>query len=258
VTAENFYDEIERQRRLIVEGLRPWDMTREVHKEAVATIGEAIIEKLKSADRSQLRQTVKLLMKSADVRDVQAYAANTDLETLFAQRGWSGSLNPDPATPAISITFANVALQKTSEYMHPAMDFEVSPAVNGRRTVRLIINLDNTGPLDEDPLYSGLQKWWIQVALPADFQRISSSLAPQPDPAAPNGGSYMVAVTPTEAKQMIVAFSMPADATFLLRRQPGLSTSTVQVDVPGCGGSLSTSLTSDQRITPSSLCLPPN
>jgi hypothetical protein len=256
VTADNVYDEIERQRRLIVEGIRPWDMSREVHKEAVATIGEAIIENLKHANRGQLVEAVKLLKQSADVRDIQMYAADPNLQAVFSERRWTGSLNPDPSTPSVAITFANVALQKTSENMHPGLDFEIGPAENGRRTVSLTINVDNTGPLNEDPLYSSRQVWWIQVALPPDFTRLSSSLPRQPDPDAPNGGSYVVTVDPTEARQMTVTFSMPAGASFLLRRQPGLSTAAVQVDLPTCHGSLSSSLTRDQLITPTALCRP--
>ena len=256
VTAENVYDEIERQRRLIVEGIRPWDKSREVHKEAVATIGEAIIEHLKDADRGQLVEAVKLLQHSADVRDIQAYAADPNLQAVLSERRWSGSLNPDPSTPAVAITFANVALQKTSENVQPSLDFEVGPADNGRRAVSLTINVDNTGPLYEDPLYSSRQEWWIQVALPPGFTWLSASLPRQPDPDAPNGGSYVIAVDPTEAKQMTVSFSMPEGAAFLLRRQPGLSTADVQVDLPACQGSLSASLTHDQVITPAALCRP--
>ncbi|HEX7103569.1 MAG TPA: DUF4012 domain-containing protein [Nitrolancea sp.] len=256
VTADNVYDEIERQRRLIVEGIRPWDKSREVHKEAVATIGEAIIENLKHADRGQMVEAVKLLKRSADIRDIQAYAANPNLQAFFSDRRWCGNLNPDPSTPAVAITFANVALQKTSENMHPSLDFEIGPAVNGRRTVSLTINVDNTGPLNEDPLYSSLQRWWIQVALPPNFTWLAASLPRQPDPAAPNGGSYVVEVDPTIAKQMTVTFSMPDGAAFLLRRQPGLSTAAVQIDLPGCHGNLSASLTRDQIITPALLCQP--
>jgi hypothetical protein len=256
VTADNVYDEIERQRRLIVDGIRPWDKSREVHKEAVATIGEAIIEDLKHADRGQLVEAVKLLKRSADIRDIQAYAADPNLQTFFSERRWTGGLNPDPATPAVGITFANVALQKTSENMHPALDFEIGPANNGRRTVTLTINVNNTGPLNEDPLYSSRQDWWIQIALPADFHWLSASLPRQPDPDAPNGGAYVITVEPTEAKQMTLTFSMPADEAFLLRRQPGLTTAAVQVDLPACQGSQSLSLTQDQIITPAALCRP--
>ncbi len=256
VTADNVYDEIERQRRLIVDGIRPWDKSREVHKEAVATIGEAIIENLKHADRGQMIEAVKLLKRSADIRDIQAYSADPNLQAFLNERHWTGSLNPDPATPAVAITFANVALQKTSENMHPSMDFEIGPAVSGRRAVSLTINVDNTGPLFDDPLYSSLQMWWIQVALPPEFTWLAASLPRQPDPAAPNGGSYVIAVEPTESKQLTVTFSMPADSAFLLRRQPGLSTAAVQVDLPTCHGSLSASLTRDQIIAPDALCQP--
>ncbi|HEX3722912.1 MAG TPA: hypothetical protein VHV31_08985, partial [Nitrolancea sp.] len=83
-----------------------------------------------------------------------------------------------------------------------------------------------------------------------------STLKQQPDPAAPNGGSYVVPVFPTQDQQMTVVFSMPENATFLLRRQPGLTTATVQVDVLGCGGSYNTSLTSDRAIDPAALCRP--
>ncbi|HVX29567.1 MAG TPA: DUF4012 domain-containing protein, partial [Nitrolancea sp.] len=256
VTADNVYDEIERQRRLIVDGLRPWDKTREVHKEAVATIGEAIIEDLKHADRGQMIEAVRLLTHSADIRDIQAYASDPSLQAFVRDRKWDGSLDPDPATPAVAITFANVALQKTSENMHPAYDFEIGPAENGRRTVSLTINVDNTGPLDDDPLYSSRQAWWIQIALPTGFNWLSASLPRQPDPDAPNGGSYVIDVEPTEAKQMTLTFSMPADASFLLRRQPGLHTAAVHVALPDCQGNQSIDLTGDQIISPSSLCRP--
>ena len=256
VTAANVYDEIERQRRLIVEGIKPWDTSRQVHKEAVASIGEAIIARMKTADRLKIMAAAKLLMHSADVRDIQAYAADPALESSLDRHRWTGRLDPDPRTPAVAITFANVALQKSSEFMHPSLDFAVSAASSGIRTVTLDIKVANTGPLGEDPLYSGYQDWWIQVALPGDYRLLSSSERAQPDPESPNGGSYAVGVNPQTVTEMTVVFEMPAGSQFLLRRQPGLTNATVAVVNAGCANSTQFTLTRDQTVDVSALCNP--
>jgi hypothetical protein len=255
VTADNVYDEIERQRRLIVEGIKPWDKSREVHKEAVADIGEAIVEQLKNANQQQMVDAAKLLMKSAGVRDIQAYASDPALESLIDQHGWSGRLDPQPGTPTLAITFANVALQKTSEFMHPSLRLSASAVSDGLRTVTMDITVDNTGPTGEDPLYSGFQNWWIQVGLPDGARRVSSNMYLQPDPEAPNGGSYVVGINPQQARTLRVVFTLPADEPFLIRRQPGLTTASVVVDAASCG-SQQFMLDRDRMVDLSGICRP--
>ncbi len=256
VTADNVYDEIERQRRLIVEGLKPWDKTREVHKEALADIGEAIAQRMKSADQQQLVQAAKLLATSADVRDLQAYASDPGLQAILDQRGWTGRLTPKPGTPTLAITFANVALQKSSEFMHPTMTLTSTQVVGNVRTVALDIAVDNTGPFGEDPLYSGYQDWWVQVGLPTGATRVSSSMDPQPDPEAPNGGSYAIGINPQQTRQVTVTFTLPADEPFLIRRQPGLTDAQVVIVDQACGQSTDLQLDRDHLVDLSATCAP--
>ncbi len=256
VTADNVYDEIERQRRLIVEGIKPWDKTRQVHKEALADIGEALLAAMKTANREQLVNAARLLVKSASVRDIQVYAADPKLEALADQHGWTGRIDPSPIAPTLAITFANVTLQKSSEFMHPSLHFTLSPVSSGRRTVTLDITIDNTGPMGEDPLYSGFQTWWIQVGLPAGSQRLSASLPAQPDPAAPNGGTYAVGVNPQEERTVTVVFSIADDTPFLLRRQPGVTNALVAIDDTTCGEHELFSLDRDHIVTLAGLCHP--
>ena len=254
--ADNVYDEIERQRRLIVEGLKPWDKTREVHKEALADIGEAIAQRMKSADQQQLVQAAKLLAASADVRDLQAYASDPNLQAILDQRGWTGRLTPKPGTPTLAITFANVALQKSSEFMHPTLTLTSTQVAGNVRTVTLQIAVDNTGPFGEDPLYSGYQDWWVQVGLPTGATRVSSSMDPQPDPEAPNGGSYAIGINPQQTRQVTVTFTLPADEPFLIRRQPGLTDARVIIVDQSCGQSTDFQLDRDRLVDLSATCAP--
>ena len=256
VSASNVYDEIERQRRLIVEGIKPWDKTREVHKEALADIGQAIAERMKSANQEQLVHAARLLKASADVRDIQAYASDPGLQTIIDQRGWSGRLQPEAGTSTLAVTFANVALQKTSEFMRPTLTLTSTSVQGNVRTVSLEIDVDNTGPFGQDPLYSGYQDWWLQVGLPTGATRISSSMDPQPDPEAPNGGSYAIGINPQQLRHVTVTFTLPANESFLIRRQPGLTDAQVVIVDQECGQSTDFQLDRDHLVDLSATCAP--
>jgi hypothetical protein len=218
ITPDNVYDEIERQRRLHREGIRP----TEEHKEALALIGEQIMEKLKIAPRGDLRTLGQSLRGEADRRDVQFYAANGTLQSWLAARSWTGSLAPDHGQPTLDLVLANVNNNKASDRLNPYVNLRVGPAEDGRRTVTVQLYLQNTGTNEEDPFYAGYQRWWVEATLPAGAGVTVAQPTPTPDPEAPSGGSYYVPVYPQQVGYVSITFTMPDTPTLLLRRPPGV------------------------------------
>jgi hypothetical protein len=230
ITPDNVYDEIERQRRLHREGIRP----TEEHKEALALIGELIMDKLKVAPRGDLRTLGQALRDEANRRDVQFYAANSVLQNWLTARAWTGSLSPDPGQPTLDLVLANVNNNKASDRLNPYVNLRLGPAVDGRRTVTMQLYLQNTGTNEEDAFYAGYQRWWVEATLPTGAGVTVAQPAPAPDPEAPSGGSYYVPVYPQQVGYMSITFTMPDTPTLLLRRQPGVVPLRIHLMQPGC------------------------
>lgn len=248
-TADNVTDEIERIRKLAVEGIVPRSLDDEPHKEVLALIGQGIIERLKAADRSQLLAVGKDLLHAANRRDVQLYDPEQRIEAAIDAHRWSGAIAPDPAKPTVALTFANVALGKSSPRMHPHMTVQVEPDASGRQLVTVSVELEHTGTNQENPVYAGFQRWWIAAHLPPGSALVTSSQAPEPDPESPNGGSYQIPLFPQQRVRLTLMFTMPASEQLVLRRQPGLYPETVVARVAGCDGEMSGTLTTDLTLS---------
>ncbi len=254
ITAENVHDEIERQRRLARDGQKSED----VHKQVVAIIGKNLIEQLKSGDRSMMLNMVKAIEQTAISRDLQVYSANPTVQSLIVQRRWAGQLVSDETEPTIAVTFANVAFGKSSELMYPSYTLTVGTSSGGTREAHLKITMQHTGSLKDDPFYSGFQRWWIDVTLPAGSRRTGSSLSDVSNPDEPNGGSYEVPLMPGSTESVTIDFVMPDSATLTVRRQPGLHTALVTVADQSCKTSASPRyLTSDSQFQLPGVCAAP-
>ncbi len=254
ITADNVHDEIERQRRLARDGQKSQD----VHKQVVAIIGKNLIEELKSGDRSMTLKMVTAIEQTATDRDLQVYSADPTVQALIKKRQWAGRLVPDAAEPTIAVTFANVAFGKSSELMYPSYTLTFGPSTDGEREAHLAIMMQHTGSLDDDPFYSGFQRWWVDVTLPAGSQRTGSSFPDVSNPEEPNGGSYEIPLMPASTETLKIDFVMPDSATLTFRRQPGLHTALVKVVDQACGVSSSPRyLTSDGKFQLSSICATP-
>jgi hypothetical protein len=230
ITADNVHDEIERQRAL----QRAGEKTEDVHKQVVAIIGKEIIERMKGGDRSTTLEMAKAIEKTAEHRDMQIYSADADVQALIEERGWSGSMTPEPGVPTLALTFANVAFGKSSELMHSSFDMTIGPSVNGMRDVQLDVTLDHTGSPDNDPFYQGFQRWWVDVTLPEGSQRTRSTVPEVSNPDEPNGGSYEIPLPSGSHATFTIDFRMPDTSMLLLRRQAGLTPAKVTIDTPQC------------------------
>lgn len=230
ITPDNVYDEIERQRRLHREGLRP----TEEHKEALALIGTRILERLKTADRGALKTLAEALRGGADRRDIQLYSADAGLQKWLDQRRWTGRLVPDPTQPTFAMVLANVVTNKASQRLVSNLNATVGPVADGRREITLQLYLRNTGTNAEDPFYAGFQRWWVELTLPPGSVVERTSVAAEPDPDAPTGGSYLLQVFPQQVGYLSVTFSTPYTDQLLLRRQPGAVATRYYVTQAGC------------------------
>ncbi len=225
ITADNVHDEIERQRRLAREGQK----TEDVHKQVVAIIGKELIDRFKGGDRSTVLKMVDAIKQTADSRDLQIYSSDPTVQALIEKHLWAGRLTPDPAMPTIDVTFANVAFGKSSELMVPSYTLTLGPAINGLRSAHLQISMVHTGSPLDDQFYSGFQRWWVDVTLPAGSIRTSSNVPNTRNPDEPNGGSYEIPLMPSSSTTLTIDFVMPDSGSILIRRQPGLHTAQVSV-----------------------------
>jgi hypothetical protein len=230
ITADNVHDEIERQRRLVRDG----EKTEDVHKQVVAIIGKELIERFKGSDRSTTLDMVNAIKQTADSRDLQIYSSDPNVEALIEKRDWAGQMVPVSTQPTLAITYANVAFGKSSELMHPSYTLTLGPSSNGMRSAHLEISMVHTGSPEDDPFYSGFQRWWVDVSLPSGSVRTGSSVADVPNPDEPTGGSYEIPLMPGTAKTVTIDFLMPDDESLRIRRQPGLTSARVTVTEVGC------------------------
>jgi hypothetical protein len=115
ITAENVYDEIERPRRLRRQGV---DVDVR-HKEVLALIGTQLLERLRQADRSTLVEIARRLRDAAARRDLQLYSADPTVQAMLDRQAWSGRLVPDPETPTLAVSLANLVTNKGSLALQP-------------------------------------------------------------------------------------------------------------------------------------------
>jgi hypothetical protein len=249
VTADNVYAQIDSQRRLL--RLTPED--RVVHKDVLGLIGKEIVDRLKSADRKTLARAVGTFASACQRRDLQVYVASPSLEAELDRQGCTGRLEPRAGEPTLAVTYANVALAKTSLDMRPVLTLVTDLPREGRRRVTLHIDLRNGALADEDPLYQGFQRWWVEVNLPPGSTRLSDP-GKLIDPDAPGGGSYLADLFPNQTGRITVVFSMPDVPSLLVRRQPGVRPGDVIVTQPGCAPDQSALLERDLVVDLAASC----
>lgn len=250
ITPDNVYEEIERQRRLRRSGAR--GITP--HKEVLETIGLLILDDLKQGHRSDLTKVINLMSDAADRRDIEFFSSDTGVEGWLDQRAWSGRLIPNPSVPTLAVSFGNLVSNKASLRMEPSIELSIGPPENGRRQVTADIFLQHTGTREEDPFYAGFMRWWVEVQLPAGATLESSNTPSQPDPDAPNGGSYLVELFPQQRGYVAITFSMPDNPLLLIRRQPGVNPIALRAGQPGCNTPLRASVTQDVVVSLPDLC----
>lgn len=249
ITAENVHHEIERQRHHSNE-----QAGTETHKGLLALVGKEIVEQLKTADRSTLIEVIRTFRTAAEVRDLQLFARAAPLQAKLDAQGWTGRLLPDPATPTLAVNVASLVTTKASMQVHPSLTLTVEPPTAGQRRATLTLAFRHEGDPDDDPFYSGFQRWWVELTLPEGSTRLESTHDPMPDPAAPNGGSYDVEIFPQQTTELTVSFTMPDSDTLLLRRQPGVNPVALTIGTPDCATPLTGTLDTDTTITLATLC----
>ena len=118
--------------------------------------------------------------------------------------------------------------------MEPSFTVTLGAVVNGMQSAQLKIDMTHTGSPDDDPFYSGFQRWWIDVTLPIGSTVTGSNIADVANPDEPNGGSYEVPLMPEASATLTIDFQMPAPQSLTFRRQPGLNNAEVTVVDHGC------------------------
>jgi hypothetical protein len=234
ISADNLQGEAERQRILARQG----EEVEAGHKEVIGLIGEELFETLASSDRETMVPGVMLVFERLDRRDMQAFHTDTQVQTYLEQKNWAGRLIPDPELPTLSVIVSNVTGLKTSLAMQPAFNLELLEGESPNTTdATLTLSLTHTGEAGGDPFYEGFQRYWIDVGLPEGAILVDSEGRAANDPDSGTGGAYIVSLDVGETQEVRVQFTMPAEDSLLLRRQPGLTIAQVTVDQTGCADS---------------------
>jgi hypothetical protein len=252
VTADNVYDEVERYRRLRFEGLREGELGD--HKDILIDIGEAIMDQFKRSGGGDVVEAARLLLDSADRRNLQIFIDQPEVQAFFDEHGWSGRLIPDEEMPTLAILYANMVLEKASMAMEPSYDLYLDPQTDGGYLATLEMTLRHTGRHDQDHRYFGFQRWFIQVVLPDGASWRDSDIDLAPDPEAPDGGAYVIDLFPEQTKQVWVEFDLPEFDQVTLRRQPGQVPPEIHVHKDGCESVWGGYLTRDLIIDLDSPC----
>jgi hypothetical protein len=250
ITSDNVYEEINRQRRSHLESVEDGL----IHKQMLGLIGQTLIERLKSAGRARVLEAAKALAAACQRRDLQAYAQDPAVEAELDRQSCTGRLlPPGDAEPTLAVTYANLALSKTSLDMRPRLSLVLGRPHEGMRDGVLDIDVRDGAVADEDPIYAGFQRWWVSVALPTGSTLLSDP-GPMEDPEAPNGGSYMAAIFPDMTGRITVRFVMPDAPTILVRRQPGVRAGDLEVTLAECAVPFRGELEHDLVVDLATLC----
>jgi hypothetical protein len=250
ITADNVYEQIN-ARRGTREGFA--DATV-VHKELLRLVGENLIHRLMNANPQVLARAVRDLAADCANRNVQVYTVTPSIEAALDVQHCTGRLLPVDGEPTLAVTYANLALSKTSVDMRPALHLTLQPPSDGHRLATLDIDLRDGARADEDPIYSGFQRWWVEVQLP-EGSTLLTDPGPEQDPEAPNGGSYLADLFPDKTGRITVQFDMPDSPSLLVRRQPGVSIGDLTVSKAGCQDDpVTQELSSDVVLDLTSIC----
>ncbi len=235
ITSENLHDEAERQRRIMREG----GDAETLHKEVIELISEILVDELADGDRYDLIESVFLLFDRLDIRDMQVYHRDEDVQAFVEDRDWAGLARPQQDTPTVSSIFANITGLKTSLAMQPAINLQILESdTAGMLEGILTVALEHRGQEDGDPFYEGFQRWWVDLDLPEGSSVVQTLPDPSSDPDASDGGAYIVNLPVGEREEIVIRLSMPDTDRLLFRRQPGLTTMYGSVEQAGCDEAL--------------------
>jgi hypothetical protein len=233
ITPDNVYEEVERHRILLRQGVETGHES-DHHKDILAQIGVAIMEELTQGDRQQMIDAMRLLRNDADRRDIQIFVDDPVVQAHVDEFGWSGRLVPDPEIPTLAVTYANLVLAKASLAVQPYYDVHIEPA-NGGYNVTLDMTLEHLGKHGNDEFYEGFQRWWIEITIPEGAEMVGASRMSLPDPEAPNGGAYVIDLFQETSDSIQVTFFIEDFETLMIRRQPGQVPPRLNITHPACG-----------------------
>jgi hypothetical protein len=220
VTAENLPIEAERQRRIQREG----ELAETQHKEVIELISEILIDELADGGRDAMIDSAFLLFDQLDVRDMQVFHEDDDVQAVLEDRNWAGLDDPQQETPTLATTFANITGLKTSLAMQADVELEILGASDDELMEGILtLGINHLGAEAGDPFYEGFQRYWIDLRLPEEANIIDVSPDQADDTEASNAGAYIVDLDVGEREEISIRFSIPWQNSLLVRRQPGVN-----------------------------------
>ncbi|HUG15200.1 MAG TPA: DUF4012 domain-containing protein [Thermomicrobiales bacterium] len=226
----------------------------ESHKDAVRIIGTALLERIRGQGLSGQKEIIDALTARADRGDIQFFSLDSRLQAEIENRGWGGRLRPDPDTPTIAMTIANIVGNKASQKIEISSSLELWGAGDAAVThARWTIRFAHTGDPDGDRLYNGFHRTWVALYLPEGATITSSSMRPAPAELNANPGEFgfHVELLSGEHRAFIVhvTFAEPLDR-IVIRRPTGVQNNILEVDVHDTGGcDVRTTVDVDQHYT---------
>jgi hypothetical protein len=243
ITADNVYEESERQRRMLREG----GESETDHKEVIELIGDVLLDEVMNGGRDELVAAALIGIENLDRRDVQVFHEHDGVREFIEGRNWAGRMVPDSDIPTVGVIYANITGLKTSLTMQPEFELTIDKGADSDSIdASLVLTMNHLGSAENDPFYEGFQRWWVDVTLPDGATDIVSSEEFAGDPDASSGGAYIVRLDVGEQKEITIDFRIPATEQLLIRRQPGLVTVQGSVTTVGCAENLQVEVSTDQ------------
>jgi hypothetical protein len=234
----------------VIESYRPGGQER--HKEAVKIIGTALLERVKQSGFDVQRELVRTVVDYADRREIQLYAVKPELQEEIVARGWDGALDPEPGTPTLGMTLANIVGNKASRKIQASSTLTIENQSAGVAHATWTIELEHTGDPTDNLAYNGFHRTWLALYLPAGSELTSSSLDPAPESMTedPRAIGFHIELMPQEPVTLTVRFSTPVPEALLIRRQSGANdvAMDVQVELDSCAADVSFELWRDHRL----------
>lgn len=228
-------------------------------KDFLGALTNAVLTRV-TTDRSlPPGQLLRVMTDAIQARDVQFYFADSELQSLVSQWGWSGGVDigvceaPVRELPCIGdgagLVEANLGVNKTNFFVSREALSQITIDPDGSIEHAFTMKIKNDAPVKPDG--SGTYQAYVRLLVPAGAQvgevSVDGAIAPMRDvsnivpPPAPywfleSGGPYSVihvpvSVPPRQVRQLAVSWTQRNKLVFeksvmyqyTLRKQPGVS-----------------------------------
>lgn len=224
------------------------------HKVVVGILGDSLIARMGAADFDTKKEIFFEFRDAAARREIQVAMSEPEMQAEVVARGWDGAIYPQPGTPTLAMTVANVTGNKASESVYASTLLELTrngPDSPVHASWRITFDHDGDPEGDED--YHGFHRTWVQIYLPPGAVLTLTSREPEPAEIVGDDRAlgFHIELFTGEQETLELEFDLPPDVTqLLLRRQSGLNDVgyDLSISTTGCQLTESFDLTHDATV----------